>query len=1238
MRPLRIIPGHMRCFALSFCLCLVALVGGAQNIKFKTYTVEHGLSNNSVNRIINDPSGGLWIATWDGLNFFDGKSFQVFKHDPRNSLSLAGNYIYDLFTDQSGTLWVKSSLTTVSKQTAFGEFENYSFEQEVDEFGLNRDQMVALRVGGIHYIYADGRFVKGRESDRVQSGKISYGKVIQKHFPGIQLKDQLRDNQGNLWFASTTTGLFILPFNEDDGDQGSFHNYTVDASDPYSLRSNEVYALHEDVFGNVWLGLKDGGLSMAYKNSRSINSISPHSKRFSELPLETIRAIHQDKAGNLLLGFYNSGVYRYDKNKGKFMELAIEPARSNSDWKRIRSLFRDSQGSVWIGTYAGLVRVTDSGAMHYFPGEGTPHLMSGRNYDIVEDPEENSLWVACWGGLSKFSLESQRFVPFEGQEKLKSYHIRKIVRSNDALWLATENNGVIRFRGAALEFLTYAQGLLDNSVYSLLPDNKTGDLWIGTLGGITIYRPGVGILRQITEKSGLFSQLAYGLLAGDKHVWVSTTKGIAAIDRETFEVTVLPPEEGWQSGEFSEGAYYKNERGTLFFAGVKGLNYFHPKALDLSFDPPKIQLRTVKNPPGTEIKYPSSIKADVQAIQFTANPYNRIVYKLEPLETEWKTVDPTYTIRYENVPPGSYRLLAKNESDTAGLQVASLSVDIPMPFWKSPFFWTLLICTVFLLFIQWRHLHNRRQRVKLQSLIDERTKTIEEQKKKLMEINASLDRKNREISVQKSQLLEYHNQQKNPDFEIEKFKKFVLNQFGPPLAHIKKDIDMGRLGQKEVQEDVSTHINALIRELRDWEKLSVLDHLEESTASLTVLSSLYESLTHELRGQLLARQIQLTYDYQLGDEWVSMDVLRVKLFFHCLFRELIKFMEKHSQLTIKASVSDQIVCIQTRSNSNILTANFQQIMDGSLYMRSAQRILADLGGRMEFSSEGSVSLQVCIPFVFAENPHGTLTWESMEMEDRVVLDRFNVVILGNRFETDGMVKLIGHDKVNLIEEENPLKLVSLVQHTAIDALILYNVKISQPLLDLMQSVKESNESNVALPVLYFYELLEYGLQEKLADLGVGTFIQLPSSVEYIKKKLHGLIQARRRYLEERKQHSLIPMSDENSQDDHLTPNERLIREALRIIKQQYADPNFRVESLSSTLGISKIKCYRLFKEVLDTSPSDMIIKLRLQKAEQLLQKKKMNISEVGFECGFNDPKYFSKLFKKHYGASPRGFA
>jgi AraC family transcriptional regulator, chitin signaling transcriptional activator len=1214
----------------------MALYVSGQNIKFKTFTAEDGLSNNSINQIINDPTGGIWIATWDGLNFYDGRSFKVYKHDPQDSSSLRGNFIAALFIDKAENIWVQSNSTSVSLLLDGGKFFHFYYDKPFDRVGVTGARDLLLQVAGTKYRYEGNMFESCPTCEFYEEAKPDFGKIITKHYPDLIIKDQYRDQMGNLWFATITNGLFILPYETENITKESFHNYRADGSDGYSLRSNEIYAIHEDLFGNIWLGLKDGGLSMAYKNSKSIYSISASSKKFRELPAETVRAIHQDQNENIWLGYYNAGIYFGNPVSQKFQELPLSPPDNASDWKRIRSIFQDSQGSMWVGTYGGIIRISADKEIDYYTAQSTPHLLSGRNYAIMEDREENCLWIACWGGISKFSLDQKQFVSFRGQEKLEHLKVRKIVKGNGKLWLATENDGVIAFDNGNISVLDQQKGLLDNSVYAVCFDETTGYYWFSTLAGISIYHPVKGFVYQITEKEGLLSQLVYGLLQGDQHIWASTTKGIAAIDRNTFQVRALPPEEGWQSVEFSEGSYYQNERGILFFGGVKGVNYFNPKTIELSYDLPKLTIKRKKaDTSSVSGYYDEGFGAEVVNVLFTSNPVNKVLFRLDPLEKDWKILPETNSIRYDYLAPGKYTLYVKNQSDESGTASASMQVDIPMPFWKSPLLQFLTVFGIFSGFIFVRHRSNKQHRVRLQTLIEERTRTVEEQKEALLLINADLDKKNKEIQEQKTNLLALHNQQKIPDFEIDKFKNFVVNQFQGPLTYIRSTIELMSFEQIAEKRQILTQLDGLIKELKDWENLSLLDHLEDSKVSMTIPSSLFENLTFELGNQLKKRDIFLACDYQLTDKWVEIDVLRTKLFFHCVLRELIKFIESKSKLIIEAWIAESSICIQIKSSSTILQQNFSQIMHSSPYIKSAEKILVDLGGNMAYESGTSVTLDICLPFKYAHHAIPFFPWDANEFREQIVHDKFNVVIVGKLFETDSLVKIIDDELINLIVAEDSGYVTAAIHQESIDALIIYNESITQDLLDLMASLQASHEHRVELPIIYIFEFIAYGFQEKLMDLGIDTFIQLPCSSAFIRKKLLGLLQYRKKYLEEKRLHALVGEEMEDSL--LLSPNEKLVRLAMRIIKDQYANPNFRVEMLSQELGISKIKCYRIFKDVLDTSPSDLIIKLRLQKAEQLLAKKRMNISEVGFECGFNDPKYFSKLFKKHYGASPRSF-
>ena len=93
-------------FWMAFC-CLSVYASGPA-VRFERFTVDQGLSQNTVTQITQDSHGFLWVATRDGLNRYDGYNFKVYRHDPKDSSSLANSFIYAVFEDSQGQLWVGS--------------------------------------------------------------------------------------------------------------------------------------------------------------------------------------------------------------------------------------------------------------------------------------------------------------------------------------------------------------------------------------------------------------------------------------------------------------------------------------------------------------------------------------------------------------------------------------------------------------------------------------------------------------------------------------------------------------------------------------------------------------------------------------------------------------------------------------------------------------------------------------------------------------------------------------------------------------------------------------------------------------------------------------------------------------------------------------------------------------------------------------------------------------------------
>nr|MUH41510.1 AraC family transcriptional regulator [Zobellia laminariae] len=263
-----------------------------------------------------------------------------------------------------------------------------------------------------------------------------------------------------------------------------------------------------------------------------------------------------------------------------------------------------------------------------------------------------------------------------------------------------------------------------------------------------------------------------------------------------------------------------------------------------------------------------------------------------------------------------------------------------------------------------------------------------------------------------------------------------------------------------------------------------------------------------------------------------------------------------------------------------------------------------------------------------------IMWKHLSLDKKLSPDKNNIFIFCDEIDYLPAQQLLENPDNNLFFESSEGAMLSVVRHANVHGLVLYDTPITEKLIQLLNSIK-NKDHQIVLPVIYISEEIDYFLQEQIIELGVDTFIQLPTSKSFIQKKLLKLIDVRKDYLNDKSTQQLFKISSDN--DKMLSPNEKLIKKALAIINENIHNPTFNIERLTEMLFVSKIKCYRAFKDVLKQSPSDFIIKLRLQKAEYLLKNNSLNISEISMECGFNDPKYFSRLFKKNFECSPKEF-
>jgi AraC-like DNA-binding protein len=150
------------------------------------------------------------------------------------------------------------------------------------------------------------------------------------------------------------------------------------------------------------------------------------------------------------------------------------------------------------------------------------------------------------------------------------------------------------------------------------------------------------------------------------------------------------------------------------------------------------------------------------------------------------------------------------------------------------------------------------------------------------------------------------------------------------------------------------------------------------------------------------------------------------------------------------------------------------------------------------------------------------------------------------------------------------------------------------------------------------------------ESGADDYIPKPFNIKILEAKSRSLIENRKR-LRKLFIQSLVPVPKEVT-TTHV--DEQFLQKTIKIVEMNINNPEFGVQKLAAELCVSRSLLHKKLTSIVDLSANDFITSMRLKKSALLLMQGNLNISEIAFEVGFNDPKYFSRCFKKHFGISP----
>ena len=489
---------------------------------FVHYTRKEGLPNGNVRAILEDRKGNIWFSPMGkGVCRFDGDSLTVFKQGANTT----ENSIWPIIEDSKGNIWWGSSL-------GLAKYDGAKVKYYTTREGLSENY--------IESIYEDrqGNIWAGTSNKGVNKfdGKQFVQYTYQRGLPIARVYAILEDRKGNMWFGSNGRG--VVKF---DGQR--FFHYTHSQG----LSGIVVRALEEDTQGNIWMATSDGGLN------KFDGEYFFHFTDKEGLAGNHILKMIKDEQDNLWLGTYKNGLI-----KCNFNSFGKRQVRKNASEEVVRAFWQDQQQRLLLLTQLGGM-VQYDGQDFTIP-DSTAFFKNRPTYDILQD-KNGAVWLAVFGGLVKYEGNTRtHYLP-------KTIVGALLEDRQGNLWIGTQGQGLYKYDGEQLTKYTTADGLPRMAITALLED-KQGNIWIGTEQGLSKY-DGRSLVNY-SEKEGLSDTVIMALYEDNQgYLWVGTySQGLMRFDGQ--QITYYTTQEGLSDNLVK--SIIQDRRGKLWVGTEKGLN------------------------------------------------------------------------------------------------------------------------------------------------------------------------------------------------------------------------------------------------------------------------------------------------------------------------------------------------------------------------------------------------------------------------------------------------------------------------------------------------------------------------------------------------------------------------------------------------------------------------------------------------------------------------------------------
>ena len=540
-----------------------------QNITFSHLTTDDGLSQFSVNSLYIDERGIIWAGTREGLNRYNGndiKSFKLKKNDPN---SLFSNTVLRVTGNRNGKVYLLCT-------------------DGVAEFNLITQKFKTLLQGNVDAIYFNEKLYISKKNEIYVFNETTHNFDLYYQLTGKNntIFCLHLDEKKNLWMGTTSNGLYKL--NE--------HKYLS-----HPLTQGNITSIYQDSSKDLWIGSWEEGLYRIKPNG-VISNFRHDPQNLNSISSNFVRSCSEDNTGNIWIGTFN-GLNRFDKGTGKFQLFTANDSPGSLTHSSIWCIVKDTQGTLWVGTYFGGVNYFNPEYeiyTRYKVGKTEKEGLSSPIIGRMTEDKNGNLWICTEGGgvnVYNRQLGTYRWYRYEeGKNSLSHNNVKAIYydKAKDVMWIGTHLGGLNKLDLRTNHFTVYRMkandphSLPSDIIRDIIPYKDK--LIIGTQNGVCLFNPVNGECEQLFKdtKEGKDIKMV-GSLCFDRQgtLWL-TGNGAYSYRFDTNKLTHYQHDPAVPNSISNNNIYSitQDSNGNLWFStSGSGLDRYRPETNDFeNFD------------------------------------------------------------------------------------------------------------------------------------------------------------------------------------------------------------------------------------------------------------------------------------------------------------------------------------------------------------------------------------------------------------------------------------------------------------------------------------------------------------------------------------------------------------------------------------------------------------------------------------------------------------------------------